>query len=98
MTAAARLALRSCVRGCSRPTARAAATRRGGDRIDRGREVQGMLALMDRAAPLDRVREAFERAVDRLLATGARLRFAPAIVIIPDHFQVEERVRRDKAA
>jgi lysophospholipase L1-like esterase len=61
-------------------------------------QVQGMLALMDRAASLDRVRRAFEHAADRLLSEAARLRFTPAVLILPDHFQVEERVRRDKAA
>ncbi len=61
-------------------------------------QVQGMLALMDRAAALDAVSGAFERAVDRLARAADRFHFAPAIVIIPDHFQVDARARAEKAA
>ena len=61
-------------------------------------QVRSVLALMDRRTSLDRERRAFDQAIERLARTAARLRFAPAVVIVPDRFQVEERSRRDKAA
>ena len=61
-------------------------------------QVQGMLALMDRAAVLEPLRRGFAQAADRLVSTAARLRFTPAVVIIPDHFQVDAQLRSDKAA
>ena len=61
-------------------------------------QAERVFALMDRAAPLDRVGLTFGHAVDRLVSTAIRLRFRPLIVIVPDRFQVDERIRRDKAA
>lgn len=60
--------------------------------------VERVFALMDRAAPLDRIRRNFEQAVDRLVSTAVRFRYRPVVMIIPDRFQVEEHIRRDKAA
>ena len=61
-------------------------------------QVDRAFALMDRAAPLDRIRAAFEHATDRLASAAVRLRFTPLVVIAPDRLQVDERLRRDKAA
>jgi hypothetical protein len=57
-----------------------------------------VFALMNRTAPLERHRVALERAVDRLVRASARLHFAPMVMVIPDRFQVNETIRRDKAA
>jgi len=61
-------------------------------------QMEPIFMLMDRAAPLDRVRQGFEAAVDRLVSTAARIRFTPVVIVIPDRFQVNEQMRRDKAA
>jgi hypothetical protein len=60
--------------------------------------VERAFALRDRRAPLDRIRRAFELAADRLVSTTVRFRYKPVVVIIPDCFQVDEHIRRDKAA
>ena len=61
-------------------------------------QVQGMLALMDRRARLDGFRRAFGEAVDRLVRASVRVRFTPSVIIIPDRFQVDESLRRNKGA
>lgn len=61
-------------------------------------QVQGMLALMDRGARLESLRRAFEEAADRLVRASVRFRFSPAVIVIPDRYQVDERLRNDKAA
>jgi hypothetical protein len=59
--------------------------------------VEPVFTIMDRATPLEPARRAFEQAVDRLVAAAVRFRFTPVVVVIPDRFQVEPRILRDKA-
>ena len=61
-------------------------------------QMSGVFALMDRGVALDRERRGVEQAIDRLARAAVRLGFAPAVVILPDRLQVDERSRRDKAA
>ena len=61
-------------------------------------QVERVFSLMDRAGSSDRVRAAFERAVERLVHTADRGRFTPLVIVVPDRFQVNEGIRRDKAA
>jgi hypothetical protein len=59
---------------------------------------EAVFALMNLTTPLARRRVALERAVDRLVRESARLHVAPMVIVIPDRFQVNETIRRDKAA
>ncbi|HMB81733.1 MAG TPA: GDSL-type esterase/lipase family protein [Vicinamibacterales bacterium] len=61
-------------------------------------QLESVFAVMDRAVPLDRVRMGFEQAVDRLVRTSVRDHSTPLVIVVPDRFQVNEQLRRDKAA
>jgi lysophospholipase L1-like esterase len=77
--------------------ARAAAVRVANARREKP-QTERVFELMDRAAPLDEIRAAFDQAADRLAASAIRLRFTPLVVVVPDRYQADARIRRDKAA